>query len=306
MGAKIADTIISKDALDECDVIAAFFCMPVLANLQTDKPIVYFTDATAPAMLDYYPYFSNLFQLNRKQFVALEKKAMDKATAIVISSAWAAKSATSEILNQPQSKVHIVEFGANIDVKDISRCERVIKDELNILFLGVEWERKGGDIAVEAVKWLNDHGIVSKLHIVGIKELPEKFKDLTFIINHGFLNKNNPEDYKQLIDILFKMNCMLLPTKAECAGIAFAEASANGLPVFTHDTGGVSNYVYNGKNGYMLPLGSTGEDFGKKIKEVVESGELFKLSEGGRNIYHDRLNWNVWGKKVDAIIKSIM
>ena len=47
---------------------------------------------------------------------------------------------------------------------------------------------------------------------------------------------------------------LLLPTQAECAGIVFVEASAYSMPIFTHDTGGISNYVINGINGYRLPL----------------------------------------------------
>lgn len=305
-GAKKLYNPISTDAMEDCDVIAAFFCMPILANLKIDKPIVYFSDATAQAMIDYYPNFSNLLSFNKNQILVLEKMAMDNASAIVLSSTWAANSASGEILKQSKEKVHIVEFGANIDERDIISTKRIITDTIEILFLGVDWERKGGDKAVEAVKWLNENGIKTNLHIVGINELPEKYQKIGFIKNYGFLNKNNTDDYNRLVDILSKMNCMLLPTKAECAGIAFAESSANGIPVFTHDTGGVSNYVYNGKNGYMLPLDSTGIDFGIKIKEVIESEELPKLSEGCRSIYKDKLNWTIWGSKVNDIIKDLL
>lgn len=127
-GSKRNTHAISCEEFGDCDVIAAFFCMPVLANLKTDKPIIYFSDATAPAMIDYYPEFSNLFQFNKKQVIELEKKAMDNATAIVLSSAWAANSATSDVLKQPKSNVHIVEFGANIDERDIIKTERPVKE----------------------------------------------------------------------------------------------------------------------------------------------------------------------------------
>lgn len=115
-----------------------------------------------------------------------------------------------------------------------------------------------------------------------------------------------PDEYNQLIQLLQNVHCLLLPTKAECSAIAFAEASANGLPVFTHDTGGVANYIENGKNGYMLPLGATGVDFGKKIKDTIDSGELQYMVEQSREIYRNKLNWNTWGNKVNKIISSIV
>lgn len=304
-GARYGYKPIQKEIFKDYDVVVAFFCMPVLANINTDKPVVYFSDATAPAMVNYYPQFTNLIHTNLTQVEALEKRAMDNATAIVLSSNWAADSAINA-LSQSKDKVHIVEFGANIDDKDIDESDRTFKNQLDILFLGVDWERKGGKIAADAVKWLNENNIAATLHIVGIRELPDQYKNLPFIKNYGFLNKNIPEDYRRLNNIISKMHCMLLPTIAECAGIAFAESSANGLPVFTHDTGGVPNYVHNGDNGYMLPLGSCGRDFGMKIKEVVESGELSKLSEGGRKIYKEKLSWSVWGNRVSAIIQSLI
>ena len=119
------------------------------------------------------------------------------------------------------------------------------------------------------------------------------------------MNKNIPEQYTQLVSIIRKCHCLLLPTLAECSAIAFCESSANGLPVFSHNTGGVSNYVYNGKNGYLLPLGSTGIDFGKKIQQCLENGELEKMTVTAPLIYKEKLNWSVWSKKVGVIIQKV-
>lgn len=283
-GSKFCYKKCNEEQFKEFDVICAFFCMQNIAHIKTDIPIIYFTDTTFMAMVDYYPGFSNLLQFNIRDGIDLEKKAMDNSASIVVSSNWAANSAL-EYFCQAKSKVNVVEFGANIDKKDIIVSKRKYTNHLDLLFLGVDWERKGGDIAVEATKWLNNNGIDSTLHIVGIRNLPSRYHNLKYIRNYGFLNKNKPHEYNQLIRLLHKVHCLLLPTKAECSAIAFAEASANGLPVFTHDTGGVANYIENGKNGYMLPLGSTGADFGNKIKDTIDSGEMQTLVEESRKVY---------------------
>ena len=108
-----------------------------------------------------------------------------------------------------------------------------------------------------------------------------------------------------MVSIIEKCHCLLLPTIAECSAIAFSESSANGLPIFSHDTGGVRNYVEDGRNGYLLPLGSTGTDFGKKIKECLESGELEQMSKTAKNVYREKLNWKTWGEKVGKIIENL-
>lgn len=289
--------------IENCDVLFAPFASAALYSLKTDKPIIYLSDTTFSAMVDYY--FKGIASWNIKQANKIEKKALTKAKIVILSSEWAKKSAQTDY-DIPDSKIHVLEFGANIDEKNIIPHQYSYNNHLNILFLGVDWVRKGGNIAVEATQYLNDNGIQSTLHIVGIRDLDNDIANLSFVKNYGFLDKNNPDDYDKLVSVIQQSHCLLLPTKAECAGIVFCESSANGLPIFTYDTGGVSNYVENGKNGYMLPFGSSGDEFGKKISECLQSGELKKMSKTAVGVYNEKLNWNRWGEKVEKIIENMI
>ena len=303
LGASFLSKSIEKGRLASCDIVFAPFASEALYALNTDKPIVSLSDATFGIMVDYY--WKNLHPESIRQGNIVEQRTLDMGKAVVVSSDWAASSAVNDY-HQPREKVHVVEFGANIDDKDIIPHKFCYNGHLDLLFLGVDWERKGGMIAVDACRWLNQNGVNSTLHIVGIREIDENVRALPFVDYIGFLNKNIPEQYRRLISTIEMCHCLLLPTKAECAGIAFCESSANGLPVFSHDTGGVSNYVYNGRNGYLLPLGSTGADFGRKIKQCLETGELERMSETAKQVYLEKLNWSVWGKKIDEIICSLV
>jgi hypothetical protein len=122
----------------------------------------------------------------------------------------------------------------------------------------------------------------------------------------GFLNKNIDSDYQRLVAEIHRCQALLLPTTAECSAIAFAEASAFGLPVFTHYTGGVSNYVYDGENGYKLPLGASGSDFGQKIRACLENGELERMTVEATRVYREKLNWDMWTQRVGEIIRDIV
>lgn len=306
VGARILANSVKTDKISECDILVAFWSGSILAFLDAKgKPVIYLSDATFPAMIDYYPPFSHLFKKNIRSGIDIEKCSLDKASVIVLPSSWSAISALND-LQQPKEKIHVIEFGANIDDKDILPHSFVYNGHLDILFMGVEWERKGGDIAVETIRWLNSNGIDTTLHIVGIKKLDEKIVSLPYINYVGFLNKNNHEEYRKLANTVIKSHLLLLPTIAECAGIVFCEASANGLPIFTHYTGGVPNYIENGHNGYMLPLGSTGADFGKKIKECLLSGELERMSMTAIKLYRTKYNWHVWGLKMKQVIDALL
>lgn len=228
---------ISTDELNKYDIIFAFFNAAPFWSITTVKPIIYLTDATYPAMIDYYPPFCNLFNFNKKQGISIEEFLFNKFTSILCASDWARNSAIED-LHQSSDKVRCIEFGANIDNQDVVEHIFNYEDHLHVLFLGVDWVRKGGEIAVKTCKLLNDSGIKTTLHIVGIRNLDSKICDLPFVDNVGFFNKNDPSQYELLLKIIRQCHLLLLPTNAECAGIAFGEASAFGLPVFTYKTGG--------------------------------------------------------------------
>ena len=289
---------IKEQEIESYDLIIVFFCSNYYYALpKASCPIIYFSDATFPAMVDYYPDFSHLYKFNIRQGISIETECLRRVTKGIFSSDWARESAIKD-LNAPSEKVHTIEFGANIDEND--------NKQINILFLGVEWKRKGGDIAIETTEWLNKNGVNAVIHIVGIRQLSKTIAELPYVVNHGFLDKNDSIQYNELINTIMQCHCMLLPTFNECAGIAFSEASAYGLPSFSHRTGGVSNYVLDGINGYLLPLGSSGEDFGRKMKECIISNELYKMRKTARKLYEEKLNWNAWGKKVERIINDVM
>lgn len=301
-GSSLLSMSLDRSIIDSCDILFAPFASECLYKLKTDRPIVYLSDATFGIMAGYY--YKNLSPCSVRQGNKVEQVAVDKAAEVIVSSDWAAESVVKDYHKDP-SKVHVLEFGANVDEKDIAPKVFEYDGHLDILFLGVDWDRKGGGIAVDAARWLNGNDVPTTLHIVGIKNLAPEVQALPFVDNHGNLNKNIPEEYQKLVEVMRKCHCLLLPTLAECAGIAFCESCANGLPIFSHRTGRVSDYVHDGENGYLLPSPSSGEDFGRKIKSSLESGEMARMSETAKHLYRSKFNWKVWAEKMMVIMSAL-
>ena len=299
---RIAALKLDMSIIEKCDVIFAPMHSGTLFSLETSKPIVYLSDATFHAMIDYYWFDFPKRDLEEGELI--EKTAIEKATALIYPCRWAADSAVNDY-GQPREKITLAYFGPNLDVSKISPHVFSFDGHLDLLFVGVDWKRKGGDIAVGACKWLNENGVDATLHVVGIKSLDPSISSLPYVANHGFLNKNNPEEYSKIMSLYNQADCFLLPTLAECTGISFCEASTYGLPCFTHDTGGVSDYVLEGESGRLLPLGSTGEDFGRVIKNSVESGEMEQFSKGARRVVAERLSWELWAETVAGVIEKL-
>jgi glycosyltransferase involved in cell wall biosynthesis len=298
---KLQSLTLDKSRCEECDYLFFSGQSHVLVSLKTKKPIIYCSDATFHLMIDYY--WHNLASWNIRQGNDIERTALEKSEIIIHSSEWASNSAIN-FYGALKEKCHVLEFGANFADDDITSTEPYTGGELRILFSGVEWKRKGAEVAIETVDYLNKNNIKAKLFLVGPVTIPKEYEKNPFVEHVGFLNKNIPEQYNKYISIIQQSHLLLLPTEAECSPIIFSEASAYGLPIFTYDTGGLGNYVINGCNGYRLSLSERGEAFARKIKECIDNGEFLKLKNGCLQLYKVKLNWKAWASRFSKLIRQ--
>lgn len=166
------------------------------------------------------------------------RQAIDNSAVNLLSSQWTASSVINDY-HASKDRVFVLPFGANIDDSKIVQAQVYQSGRLNVLFTGVDWERKGGQIAVDTVKKLRYNGADVHLYICGIRDLAHEVTELDFVENLGFLNKNKPEEYQKYLDVWSNSHLLLLPTRAECSAIVFNEASAYGVPILSTDTGGI-------------------------------------------------------------------
>ena len=299
--ARLAEAKLDREA---ADVVFAPASSVALADLRTDLPVVYTSDATARLMFDYYPRFTNLGEQARREVDEIERAAITRADLLLYPTNWAAQSAIEHYGADPD-RVHVLSYGANMDVVP-SRDEVLAPRErsgLKLLFVGVNWSIKGGAIAVEAVQTLRREGVEVELTIVGCVP-PEPLEDpgITVI---PFLDKNDPEQRRKLGDLYFEADFMILPTRCECYGIVFCEASAHGVPSITSATGGVPEVVRDGINGYTLPHSDGGEAYAAKILEILgDADRRTRLRETSRTEYEQRLNWEIWGRETSRLIEE--
>lgn len=266
--------------------------------------VVHLVDATVDSLFGYYNEFSNLWFHNYWEAHILGKRAFRRADLIISSNEWCKQNAIKNYGISPD-KIEVIEFGANIDDADIPVIERSYEPAapLNVYWSGVNWERKGGDVAYEVCLELRRRGINVQFHITGMRELNKKISSQPWVHNHGFLNKNNPAEYHRLIEVMKMQHIFLFPSRAECSSIALCEANAFALPCFVYDTGGTVNYVENYYNGFMLPLSANGNEFADKI--ILMYGKLPQLSINARKQYEKKLNWKVWSEKVKQAITAL-
>ncbi len=301
---KLAVRVTQQLAETPCDVIFAPVASQELTFLETNIPIVYCSDTTRSLWWKHYDPHP---EPDQKQWRTVnESAAMAKSSKLVYPSTWAADSVVHDHGVDP-AKVAVIPFGANMDTPPSADLILSSKkyDKCRLLFVGKEWKRKGGDIALDAMRSLRKMGIDAELTVVGTVP-PEGVQDehLTFI---PFINKNIPEQLQKLQDLYFGASFFIFPTRAECYGIVICEANAFGLPVITTDQGGVSTIIRDGKNGYKLPLSASGAEYAKLIAEIFGDRSRYERLVLSSRAEHDtRLNWNTWAEKLHEVFLSVV
>ncbi len=281
-----------------------------IAYIETDLPVIYLSDATIARMIGYYPEYSGLSRHSMTGGFEIERRAMERADVLVYPSMWAARSAETDF-GVPPEKITLIPFGANLD--EAPPRDTVLGKTrgatCRLLFLAKNldrnWSRKGGDIALETLRSLLAMGIDAKLVFCGSAPPVDVREEAIEVV--PYLDKNDPDQFRALTEVLLRSDFLILPTRAECYGIVFCEAGAFGLPVAAADTGGVSAIVRDGENGFLLPLQARGEGYAERIAGVWRDDALYrKMVEQSRFLFESTYNWDSWAETMKPLIDSLV
>ena len=123
-------------------------------------------------------------------------------------------------------------------------------DTTNILFLGRDYHRKGGDVALRVFENLKKS--FENIHLTFIgriveKEMLERVKRDKSISYYEYVSKRDLHE-----NIFPTTDIFLLPTVAEAYGMSIVEALSKGIPVVTSNISAIPEVVEDGVSGYLL------------------------------------------------------
>lgn len=279
---------------------------PELCELSGDIPTAIWSDGTFASVVRLYPQFHRQWPRSRSQGNRAEGLILEKCRAAIFSSRWAAESAVADYAIA-QEKAFVVPYGANFDLKlEPAEFEALLEHRRSrrnvLLFVGLDWERKGGALAVAAVRELRRRIPDAKLVIVGAR--PELTpEEAEFCSCLGILRKSDPGELARLTQAFREASAFILPTRADCAPVAFAEAASFGLPSFGTDVGGVGTLVREGRSGRLLHLEARAEAWADAMASVLKQPAVYEeLSRGAFSLWENELNWASAGRQVTAIL----
>lgn len=282
----------------------------VCAGLDTDVPIITWEDATFAGMVGYYPgKWKNFARATIRHGNEIQQASLSNAALSVFSSEWAAQSAVANY-KVDKKNVVVVPLGANLtevpSQADVFAAitARTQTQECRLLFIGVEWHRKGGDLVVETALALRKKGINAFVDVVGcepIGSMPDCVR------THGFVSKATAEGREKLRALLLNAHFLFVPSLAECYGLVFAEASAFGVPSIARATGGIPTAVQNGLNGWALGVDESAQTYAELIASQFENTETYKKTAlRARQFYEERLNWRVAVASLESFLEPLV
>jgi len=280
-----------------------------IARIRSKIPTVIYTDATFAGMVGFYDDFSNLCAETIRNGHRLEQEALSSCSLAVYSSDWAAKTAIENYSVDPR-KVRVIPFGANVDSNRTREDVKMMirsrpKDVCRLLFIGVDWQRKGGPLALEIADRLNKAGLKTELHIAGLRQPPvDPLPD--FVIDHGFISKSTPEGRTKLDQLIAGSHFMVLMSKAEAYGLVLCEANSFGVPDIASNVGGIPTIIRDEINGKVFPPEASAPDIALYIANLFSDYDRYEdLALTSFGEYQQRLNWNISGQRLMNILREL-
>jgi starch synthase len=205
-------------------------------------PYVLHTDTNYALTERVYPQGAPLRGGARQRFLELEGAVYRGAEALFPRSAWLARSLVEDYGCAP-GRVVVVGAGNNLPVADLASKRW---DGQTALFVGLEWERKGGPVLLRAWERVVAELPQARLRVVGVPRPPA-------VLPGGVEWLGVVRDRDRLRQLYASSTVFVMPSVYEPWGHVFLEAMASGLPCVGTEVCAMPEIVGPGRTGLLVP-----------------------------------------------------
>lgn len=232
-----------------------------------------------------------------KRAFEYEKRLYHGMDLIFPMSEWLRRSFIEDFGCEPSK---VVAVGAGINLYSVPEIKRKDYSRPEILFIGVDFVRKGGKVLLEAFKIVKKEIPEAKLTIIGpqLNDLPDGVTCL------GRIMKNTEKGEKKLCDEYSKASLFVMPSFYEPFGIVFAEAMAHKLPCIGTNNCAMTEIIDDGETGYFVPVGDEKILALKIIDILKDHAKARKFGEAGYKKYLENFTWEIVAEKISVAISA--
>ncbi len=255
------------------------------------QPHFVYTDLTVRANA-YYPEGAERLRLWR-ECIPYEEESFRNASLVFTMSDHVTRSLVEQY-GVPREKIVRVNGGINsppVCSPDASRYE-----SKNILFVGVQWELKGGPQLVEAFVKVRKCHPQATLTIVGCS--PNISLPGVQVI--GCVPQAQVPSY------LSQASFFCMVSRREAFGIAYIEAMHAGLPIIASDLGATPDFVINGSTGYRVHPDDI-DGLAERMNELLsDSAKCRRMGEQATSLAQAHYTWEQTQKNMWRCIREVI
>jgi glycosyltransferase involved in cell wall biosynthesis len=204
----------------------------------------------------------------------------------------------------PADKVIRIGAGPNIGLDQFSAPEtpRGADAPPTILFVGRNFERKGGGILLQAFRSVRERIPGARLLIAGPPSLQVDEPGVKCL---GFLRKGVPREWGELRAAYASADVFCLPTRFEPFGIVFVEAMLFGLPCIGPDAWAVPEIIEDGVTGVLVPPDDAPALADALVGILSDPGLARRMGRAGRDRALREFTWSAVVNRMEAVMGSV-
>lgn len=233
----------------------------------------------------------------RREFAA-ERRLFDSLDVIFARSEWLRQSFIEDFGQAPEKVVNTLS-GANVKSLPASIPERPLSP-LRILFVGYDFERKGGPFLLEAFSMLRETHPEAELWIVG----PEPGDPAPGVRWHGVVDRRTEEGDLRMDELHREATALVMTSRFEPFGNALLEAMAYGLPCVGSEVCAMPEIIDAGRSGLLVPPGDA-TALAEALRSLAADPERSRaMGEEGFRRLHAHFTWEVVTDRIVAEIEA--
>ena len=234
------------------------------------------------------PYFDRS-KLRSKTWIRLEQTIYENASLVFTRSS----DVTNDLIRHyrmPQDKIACVHFGTNVRLAEDFALANDGYANKRILFIGRDWERKGGPELLQAFGEVLKVHPTAELVIVGAK--PDVTAPNCIILGD--------QSIEQLSRLYAEASVFCVPSRLEPFGVVFLEAMMHRLPVVSTRIAAIPDMVRERINGCLVEPGDT-QTLARVLTELLTDPALCRrYGEAGHAHVTENYTWEKVGGRVRA------
>jgi len=196
-----------------------------------------------------------------------------------------------------QDPANVVTVGAGANLRGLPDVPERAYEQPRFLFVGKQWERKGGPQLLEAFRVVHAERPEAELWIVG-PEQPVAGPGVRFF---GRISRANPEGERRLSELYAGATAFAMPSLYEPFGIVFLEAMAYGLACVASDRCAMPEIVADGVSGFTVDAHDV-DAVGQRLLELTDPERARAFGQEGRRRLVERFTWD---GVADRIVEAI-